>query len=402
MCPGTFVFYSRALGEDGGDSVDVGQIMRSTKCLNGFISLNIFRPPLPEEQIRPLTHSCLSDVIQVIQTTEVIELDPSNIIDVAFVFPCVSVMDSSNMLEVSGMELVRVLHGRVHDDMFEEVFTPSFPSSYDSFFQCYHANNNLCYRKWSEVVLPVQALISRLLCCAFIGQGDNFCKRRSEAHQFTRFQWGWLSSFFMSHGAPPRNIALFRRSKRLLVRPTAVFASSVQSACSVIQCETEAELKAVKLLFGNCCLVGLRDVAPSVQNSVLLRNSQCNVEHPFVLNTSRLGIDFEFTGTVLRVTVWYKKVFGTNAAVSTLFSGDVRQTSLAITLPANQNLNLASVNSFFKLDDGELAYVVSIGENGLCHCKEAQGEFPRDHHLPYETVSRLANYYCLEQLQLED
>ncbi len=139
-----------------------------------------------------------------------------------------------------------------------------------------------------------------------------------------------------------------------------------------------------------------------MQNSVLLRNSQCNVEHPFVLNTSRLGIDFEFTGTVLQVTVRYKKVFGTNAAVSTLFSGDVRQTSLASTLPANQNLNLVSVNSFFKLDDGELAYVVSIGENGLCHCKEAQGEFPRDHHLPYETVSRLANYYHLEQLQLED
>ncbi len=95
-------------------------------------------------------------------------------------------------------------------------------------------------------------------------------------------------------------------------------------------------------------------------------------------------------------------MFGTNAAVSMLFSGDVRQTSLASTLPANENLNLVSVNSFFKLDDGELAYVVSIGENGLCHCKEAQGEFPRDHHLPYETVSRLANYYCLEQLQLED
>jgi hypothetical protein len=171
MCPGTFVFYSHALGEDGGDSVDVGRIMRSTKCLNGFIGLNIFRPHLPEEQIHPLTHSCLSDVIQVVQTTEVVELDPSNIIDVAFVFPCVSVMDSSNMLEVSGMELVQVLHGRVHDDMFEEVFMPSFPSSYDSFFQCYPANDDLCYRKWSEVILPVQALISHLLCHAFIGQG---------------------------------------------------------------------------------------------------------------------------------------------------------------------------------------------------------------------------------------
>ena len=409
ICPGTFVFYSRALGEDGGDSIDVGRIMRSPESTNGSISLNIFRPPLPEEQIRPLHHSTLSDVIEVVQTTEVVELYPCNIIDVAFVFPCGSIMDHSNMLEVSGMELVRVLRGRVHENIFEEVFPPSFPSSYDSFFQSYHANDDLCYRKWSEVVLPIQALISRLLCRAFIGQGDNFCKHRSEAHQFTRFQWGWLSSFFMSHGTPSRNVALFCRSKRLLVRPTAVFASSVQSACSIIRCETEAELKAVKLLFGKCCLVGLRDVAPSVQNSVLLQNSQCNViipndhiENPFVLNTSRLGIDFEFSGTVLRVTVRYKKVFGTDAAVRGLFPGEVQQTSLRNTLPATQNLKIVSVNSFFKLDDGELAYVVSIGANGLCHCREAQGEFPQDHRLPYETVSRLANYYCLEQLQLED
>ncbi len=32
------------------------------------------------------------------------------------------------MLEVSGMELVQVLHGQVHDNMFEEVFMPSYQS----------------------------------------------------------------------------------------------------------------------------------------------------------------------------------------------------------------------------------------------------------------------------------
>lgn len=122
----------------------------------------------------------------------------------------------------------------------------------------------------TKVVLPIQGLISRLLCHAFLGQGDNFCKRRSEAHQFRRFHWGWLSSFFIAHGSPPCNVPLFHLSKHLLVCPTAVSANSIQSTCNLIRCETEAQLKAVSLLFGNCCLVSLQDAPPSVQNSVLL------------------------------------------------------------------------------------------------------------------------------------
>jgi hypothetical protein len=70
--------------------------------------------------------------MQAVQTTEVAEVHPNHINDVSFVIPYMSVMDDSHMLEVSGMELVRVLHGRVQNSMFEEVFTPSFPSNYDS------------------------------------------------------------------------------------------------------------------------------------------------------------------------------------------------------------------------------------------------------------------------------
>ena len=43
------------------------------------------------------------------------------------------------------------------------------------------------------------------------------------------------------------------------------------------------------------------------------------IEHPFVLNTSRLGIDFEFNGTCLQVTIRYKKVNGSDHAVRRSF-----------------------------------------------------------------------------------
>jgi hypothetical protein len=240
LCPGTFVLFSHP-GVDGGDLIDVGRIMRSSKSSDDRVTINIFRPPLPEEQIQSLTHTCLYELMQVVQTTEVVEIPPIHIIDVSFLFSYLSIMDDSNMLKVSGMKLVRVLRGRVHNSRFEEVFTPSFPLNYESFFHCYHLNDDLGYKRWSEVILPVQGLISRLLCCSFLGQGDNFCRRRSEALQFTNYQWGWLSSFFSSHGSPPCNVALSRRSKHLLVCPTAVYANSIQSTCSLIRCETAAQ-----------------------------------------------------------------------------------------------------------------------------------------------------------------
>jgi hypothetical protein len=38
----------------------------------------------------------------------------------------------------------------------------------------------------------------------------------------------------------------------------------------LICCETIGQLRAVSLLFGKCCLVGLRDAPPSVNHSVFL------------------------------------------------------------------------------------------------------------------------------------
>ena len=125
----------------------LGHIMRSSTSSNDCTSINIFRPPLPEENINSLAISCLFELVQVVQTTEVAEVRPSQIIDVSFVIPYMTILDDSNMLEVTGMELVRVLWGRVQNGIFEEVFMHSFPSYYEMFSECYHPNDGISYRK---------------------------------------------------------------------------------------------------------------------------------------------------------------------------------------------------------------------------------------------------------------
>jgi hypothetical protein len=72
--------------------------------------------------------------------------------------------------------------------------------------------------------------------------------------------------------------------------------------------------------------------------------------------------------------------------------------SLSQLVPAQQNLALVTINSFFRLNNGHLAYVVSIDQNGSCLCKEAQGEFPEDHVLPYNFVSNQIRLYRQEHL----
>ena len=188
-----------------GDTQHLGQIIRSG---NPTVSINLFRPPLPEDNIALLTYSRLQDTIQVIQTTKIVDIDADDIFEVSFVIPYVQLLDDCHLLEVSGMELVRVLHERLCNGCFEEIGTPTFPSNYDQFYDFYHLNDDVSCNKWVEVVLPIYALISRLLCQAYPLQGDNFCRKRSEPHQSNSHLWGWLSSFLASHGSLIRNISL--------------------------------------------------------------------------------------------------------------------------------------------------------------------------------------------------
>jgi hypothetical protein len=85
LCPGPFVLFL-CPGVDGGDLIDVGRIMWSFKSFNDRVGITIFCPPLPEEQIQLLTHTCLYELMQIVQTTEVVEIPPIHIIDVLFVF----------------------------------------------------------------------------------------------------------------------------------------------------------------------------------------------------------------------------------------------------------------------------------------------------------------------------
>jgi hypothetical protein len=62
------------------------------------------------------------------------------------------------------------------------------------------------------------------------------------------------------------------------------------------------------------------------------------------------------------------------------------------------DFDVVAINSFLNLNNGYLAYVVSVDQNGLCLCKEAQGEFLRDDVLPYNFVSNQIRLYRLDQL----
>jgi hypothetical protein len=146
------------------DAKQLGHIMRCGDAGNGTVAVNIFQPPSSKDLIPSLNHSCLFETIQVLQTTKIVRVDPCDIVEVRFVIPYVQILDDCHGLEVSGMELVQVLRGRIYNDCFEECFTPAFPSSYKEFHSYYTIYDDLAYRKWVEVVQPIQSLISQLLC----------------------------------------------------------------------------------------------------------------------------------------------------------------------------------------------------------------------------------------------
>ena len=112
VCPGTFVF---VLPPDlNPEAKLLGRIIRSGQnSSSGTIRINLFQPPSTEDNIPSLNLSCLTETVQVVQTTYIVDVPPANIVEVSFVIPYPQLLDDSNMLEVSGMKLVRVLRGRI-------------------------------------------------------------------------------------------------------------------------------------------------------------------------------------------------------------------------------------------------------------------------------------------------
>lgn len=81
-----------------------------------------------------------------------------------------------------------------------------------------------------------------------------------------------------------------------------------------------------------------------------------------------------------------------------LFQGRIETRPLSQVVPRTQDLSAVTVNSFLKLNTGELAYVSAINSDGMCLCTEAQGEFPKTVLLPRDFVSNQIRLYREEQL----
>jgi len=105
----------------------LGHIVRSGHDTgSGNIPINVFQPIALEDNIPPLNSSCLAEAIQVIQTTTIVYIEASHILEVSFVIPYPQLLDDSSLLEVSGRKQVRVLSGRISRGCFEEQFSPLF------------------------------------------------------------------------------------------------------------------------------------------------------------------------------------------------------------------------------------------------------------------------------------
>jgi hypothetical protein len=131
VCPGTLFVYFLTPNLNG-DASQLGRIIRSRGNGDSATApINLFQPSVSEDNIPLLNLSCLTETVQVIETTIIVHVHPANILEVLFVIPYVQFLEDYNLLEVSEMKLVRVLCGMICNGRFEECFTPSFPSSYE-------------------------------------------------------------------------------------------------------------------------------------------------------------------------------------------------------------------------------------------------------------------------------
>jgi hypothetical protein len=103
LCPGIFFFFQGSAMSS--DSKHLSQIVQCTNSSNSTVTINIFQPLLPEGNINPLSHSRLEGTVQVIQTSKNNGVDPIDMVEVSFLIPYVELLDDSQFIEVSGMEL---------------------------------------------------------------------------------------------------------------------------------------------------------------------------------------------------------------------------------------------------------------------------------------------------------
>jgi hypothetical protein len=104
LCPGIFFFFQGSAMSS--DSKHLSQIVQCTNSSNSTVTINIFQPLLPEGNSNPLmSHMHMEGTVQVIQTSRTVDVDPIDMVEVSFLIPYVELLDDSQFIEVSGMEL---------------------------------------------------------------------------------------------------------------------------------------------------------------------------------------------------------------------------------------------------------------------------------------------------------
>ena len=95
-------------------------------------------------------------------------------------------------VKVSGMELVRVLHGCIVNGELEAVCMKSFPSEYDGCLEVYSMRDDIANSLWNDVTIGCWSLLTWQLCHQALSQGVSFSSKRSPPLQLDRWKWNWL------------------------------------------------------------------------------------------------------------------------------------------------------------------------------------------------------------------
>jgi hypothetical protein len=368
LCPGSFVLYSR----DGEGAV--GRII--SQPAPGEVKINLFRSPVPGDNLTELTHPFADGCNEIVQTTEARVISVNAVYGLCFVFSDIDVLQKG--VEVAGMRLVWLLRGRANENGVEAVFVPSFPCQCSGYFDFYTMRADVCHALWFDVIQCGASLLTKCLSRSALAQGTEFCYKQSPAVAFDAWKWDWLVkqlSFFFGR---PLMIHSFRRAKKhiTLRKGGLVVACSNSVSQSWIRFQAADQLAALKCIFGSWCLFGIRDKAPRVGTSLLITNTTLcnivptmagNVEDVFNQRTHQFGVDLCFDGASFRIISRYKMVNGGAEDLMSFRSTPVRNPT-RIQPVSEAELSRIGPNTFFRDDNGNLMVVNDV-TRAHCQCR---------------------------------
>jgi hypothetical protein len=293
---------------NGGTTIRVN-IFKSIKALqeevHGFLSPS------------PLNHNHLRNIIEVVQTTEVMSVPIADIINLSFVFSIGLLVDPCELFcTCQGMILAFVVRFRFDSQsMLREIpagYCLPFPSDYagSRYHDCFGR------RIWNNLV-SIKMEIMRLLG-RYSQQQGLFGRERGRAINVTSETWGFLSFQFETMissdfgCASSSKVRIYRLTESGLV----VKATRIKKSCSVMRFESKTHLRHLSSVFGESVTAGQRCRLPKVSSPKMLqKNDIINVvcgsnlcEESFNPGTTRDGVDLEFDGSCeLYITIRYSR-----------------------------------------------------------------------------------------------